>query len=81
MTSELTTPRCRLEEVDAQTGAFISLLWEVNELPKFWRPQRDDVISLEEVEYEVKDIVVEFEVQEERMVEYNLDIVLTRNLN
>ena len=54
MAMELATPKCRLELEDG------TLLWEANELPKFWRPQRDDVVVSEGIEYEVKNIAVSF---------------------
>lgn len=57
---EISTPKCRMELEDG------TLLWEVNDLPKFWTPQKDDEIVFEGVEYEVKDILFEFSIQEGR---------------
>ena len=63
MLLELTTPQCRCEEVD-NLGVFLRVLFEANELPKFWRPQRDDTVVVAGVAYEIKDIVANFDIQE-----------------
>lgn len=58
MTFEVATPKCRFESEDG------TLLWEAYELAKFWSPVKDDTVVWDGVEYEVKDIVWAFEVQE-----------------
>ena len=54
----MTTPRCRLELEDG------TLLWDVNNLLKSWKPEIGDLINFQGSQYEVTNMKFEFGVQE-----------------